>query len=173
MPGLAAAPQKTGGTGDGGNTTAYLVLVGLVILLVATAVVAATTLTGSETASGTEAAKPARKLPVYWKVHTGDSYQSIAERTGLTVEQLETFNPYVNPDTIQPGDRLQLRARVPAPKPKPPGPRFYTVRSGDTFASIAQKTDHDMQRLIEINPKVDPAALQPGQRIRLRASGGR
>ena len=59
-------------------------------------------LTGSNAGSGTsEAAEKARKLPVYWKVHTGDSYQSIAAKTGLTTDQLETFNPYVNPDTIQ------------------------------------------------------------------------
>jgi LysM repeat protein len=173
MPGLAAAPQNTGGTGDGGNA-GYIVLVALVTLLIATAVVAATTLTGSDAASGTsEAAQKARKLPVYWKVHTGDSYQSIAGRTGLTVDQLEAFNPYVNPDTIQPGDRIQLRARVPRDKPKPPGPRFYTVRAGDTFGSIARKTDHSMVHLVEINPKVNPENLQPGQRVRLRPSGTR
>src|SRR3954454_17320370 len=114
MPGLAAAPQNTGSTGDGGGNAGYIVLVALVTLLFATAVIAATTLTGSDAAPSTsEAAQTARKLPVFWKVHTGDSYQSIAGKTGLTVDQLEAFNPYVNPDTIQPGDRIQLRARVP------------------------------------------------------------
>jgi LysM repeat protein len=169
MPGLAAAPENHGGTGDGGGSAAYVVAVVLVVLLIATAVIAVTTLTGSNAGSGTsEAAQKARKLPVYWKVHTGDSYQSIAAKTGLTVDQLETFNPYINPDTIQPGDRVQLRLRVPRGKPKPPGPRFYTVRSGDTFASIARKTEHSMTHLLEINSKLNPSALQPGQRVRLR-----
>jgi LysM repeat protein len=169
MPGLAAAPHNDGGAGNGGSSAAYLVLVVLVVLLLATAVVAATTLTGSDTGSGTsQAAEKARKLPVFWKVHTGDSYQSIAAKTGLTVDELETFNPYVNPDTIQPGDRIQLRARIPRGKPKPPGPRFYTVRTGDTFASIAKKTDHSMLHLLEINAKLNPANLQPGRRVRLR-----
>jgi LysM repeat protein len=169
MPGLAAAPHNDGGTGDGGSNAAYVVAVVLVVLLVATAVIAVTTLTGSSSGSGTsEAAEKTRKLPVYWKVHTGDSYQSIAAKTGLTVDDLETFNPYVNPDTIQPGDRIQLRLHVPRGKPKPPGPRFYTVRTGDTFASIARKTKHSMLRLLDINPKVNPANLQPGQRVRLR-----
>ena len=169
MPGLAAVPDDKGGAGYGGGNAAYVVAVILVLLLVATAVVAATTLTGSNAASGSsDAAEKTRKLPVYWKVHTGDSYQSIARRTGLTVQELEQFNPYVNPDTIQPGQRLQLRARVPRGKPKPPGPRFYTVRSGDTFASIAQKTDHSMLHLLEINRKIHPKNLRPGQRVRLR-----
>jgi LysM repeat protein len=169
MPGLAAAPHNAGGTGDGGSNAAYVVLVVLVVLLISTAVIAVTTLSGSDAASRSgAAAEKTRKLPVHWKVHTGDSYQSIARKTGLTVDQLETFNPYVNPDTIQPGQLLQLRARVPRGKPKPPGPRFYTVRSGDTFASIAKKTDHSMLHLLEINSKLDPNALQPGQRVRLR-----
>jgi LysM repeat protein len=168
VPGLAAAPHNDRGAGDGGHNAAYVVLVVLLVLLVATAVIAVTTLTGSETASGTPATEKTRKLPVYWKVHTGDSYQSIARKTGLTVQQLEAFNPYVNPDTIQPGQRLQLRARVPRGKAPAPGPRFYTVRSGDTFASIAQKTHHSMLHLIDINPKVKPETLRPGQRVRLR-----
>lgn len=169
MPGLAAGPHNAGGTGNGANNTAYAVLVLLVVLLVATAVIAATTLTGSDVAPSAGAAteKP-RKLPVYYKVRSGDSYQSIARKTGLTVQELETFNPYVNPDTIQPGQRLQLRARVPRGKAKAPGPRFYTVRSGDTFSSIAQKTDHSMVHLLDINPKIKPETLVPGQRLRLR-----
>ena len=169
MPGLAAAPHNAGGTGGDGGNAAYVVLVALVVLLAATAVVAVTTLTGSDGASGTgEAAEKSRTLPVYWKVHTGDSYQAIAAKTGLTVDELERFNPYVNPDTIQPGQRLQLRLKVPRPKPRPPGPRFHTVRRGETFASIAAKTRHSISWLLQLNHKLDPAALQPGQRVRLR-----
>ena len=42
------------------------------------------------------------------------------------------------------------------------------MRSGDTFASIAQKTGHSMLHLLQINPKIKPENLQPGQRVRLR-----
>ena len=54
----------------------YLVAVGLVVLLLAIVVVAATTLTGAEPATSAEQARAEKlgKLPVYWKVHTGDSY---------------------------------------------------------------------------------------------------
>ena len=148
----------------------YLAAVGLVVLLLAIVIVAATTLTGAEPATSAEQARAAKlsKLPVYWKVHTGDSYGSIALKTGLTVAELETFNPRVNPATIRPGQRLKLRLKVPKAKPKPLGPRFHTVRTGETYASIARKTDHSMSRLQDLNPKLRHTALQPGDRMRLR-----
>ncbi len=148
----------------------YLAAVGLVVLLLAIVIVAATTLTGAEPATSAEQARATKlsKLPVYWKVHTGDSYGSIALKTGLTVAELETFNPRVNPATIRPGQRLKLRLKVPNAKPKPLGPRFHTVRTGETYASIARKTDHSMSRLQDLNPKLRHTALQPGDRMRLR-----
>lgn len=171
MPGPAAAPRNDDGADDGDHrNVVYLIVVGLVVLLAAIVVVATTTLTGPDAASSAEQAraKQLRKLPVYWKVHTGDSYQSIARKTGLTVDELERFNPYVNPDTIQPGQRLKLRLEVPVAKPKPPGPRYYTVRRGDTLASIATRTHHSLGFLQALNGKLDPKALQPGDRVRLR-----
>lgn len=61
-----------------------------------------------------------RKLPDYWTVRRGDTYVLIANRTGLTVDELQTFNPRVDPSVIEPGQRLKLRAKVAPPEPKPP-----------------------------------------------------
>ena len=148
----------------------YLAAIGLVVLLLAIVVVAATTLTGAEPATSAEKARAAKlgKLPVYWKVHTGDTYVSIARKTGLTVAELESFNPRVNPGAIRPGQRLKLRLKVPKAKPKPLGPRLHTVRTGETYASIARKTGHSATRLQQLNPKRSAKSLQPGDRIRLR-----
>lgn len=44
----------------------------------------------------------------------------------------------------------------------------YVVKSGDTFGSIAQKTGTSVAQLEHLNPKVDPTALQVGERIRVR-----
>jgi LysM repeat protein len=49
-----------------------------------------------------------------------------------------------------------------------PGRRFYRVRSGDTLESIAARFETTTDRLIELNPGIDPLALNPGQRIRIR-----
>ncbi len=43
------------------------------------------------------------------------------------------------------------------------------VRSGDTLESIAEKCDVSLSVLLELNPSIDPLALNPGDRIRLRA----
>jgi hypothetical protein len=46
--------------------------------------------------------------------------------------------------------------------------RLYTVKPGDTLGGISQKTGLSTERLQELNPKLDPQALAPGQKIRLR-----
>ncbi len=44
----------------------------------------------------------------------------------------------------------------------------YTVRQGDTIDVIAQRTRVAKEQIIRLNPTLDPQALQPGQRIKLR-----
>jgi LysM repeat protein len=48
------------------------------------------------------------------------------------------------------------------------GPRRYTVKSGDTPSSIADKTGVPLEEILRLNPDIDPQTLSPGQRIRLR-----
>jgi LysM repeat protein len=47
-------------------------------------------------------------------------------------------------------------------------PRRYRVRRGDTLESIAAKFDTTVDQLLELNPDIDPLALSPGDRIRVR-----
>ena len=148
----------------------YLVLGALVALLLAIVVVAVTSLSGGGQRASATGERPAkvRHLPVYWKVKRGDTYVRIAQKTGLTVDDLETFNPTIDPATIQPGQRLKLRLKVPRPKPKPLGPKWYTLEAGDSYGSIAAKTGKDITRLQRLNPRLKAKALQPGDRVRLR-----
>ncbi len=46
--------------------------------------------------------------------------------------------------------------------------KTYTVKSGDTLSGIAEKTGVDASKLVRLNPRLDPATLAPGQRIKLR-----
>jgi LysM repeat protein len=46
--------------------------------------------------------------------------------------------------------------------------RTYRVQSGDTFESIARKNGTTVARLEQLNPGVDPTALQVGQKIRVQ-----
>jgi LysM repeat protein len=156
---------------DGRGIAAYLVFGGLVLLMLVMVAIVVTTLgAGGKRAVATpaERAEKLRDLPVYWTVRRGDTYVGIADKTGLTVNELESFNPYVDPSAIQPGQRLKLRLKVPKPKPKPLGPKYATVRTGDSFGSIAAKTGKDITRLQRLNPKLKPTELRPGDRMRLR-----
>jgi len=45
---------------------------------------------------------------------------------------------------------------------------FATVQSGDTLDAIALEHDTTVERLLELNPGLDPTSLQIGQRIRVR-----
>ena len=116
----------------------------------------------------TKVHKKTRKLPPYWTVRSGDTLANISAKTGLSVSQIETYNPSADPQILMPGERLLLRAHPPKPRPKPPGPRFWTVRSGESFGSIAAATGIDITLLEHLNPGLKPSTLQPGDRIRLR-----
>jgi len=46
--------------------------------------------------------------------------------------------------------------------------KTYRVKAGDSFAAIAEKLNIDVNQLQALNPDVDPRALQPGQKLKLR-----
>ena len=58
-------------------------------------------------------------------------------------------------------------AKRTAPAGSPTAPT-YTVKSGDTLAGIAEKTQVTVERIQELNPELDPQALVSGQKIKLR-----
>lgn len=43
----------------------------------------------------------------------------------------------------------------------------YVVKAGDSLSAIAAKEGVDVAALAAANPKVDPAALHPGQKLKL------
>jgi LysM repeat protein len=54
-------------------------------------------------------------------------------------------------------------------RPGGPCPRNRArVREGDTLESIAARCDVPVDQIIELNPGIDPLALTPGQRVRIR-----
>lgn len=44
----------------------------------------------------------------------------------------------------------------------------YKVKAGDSFAAIAESLGIDVNTLQDLNPEIDPRALQPGQKLKLR-----
>ena len=48
------------------------------------------------------------------------------------------------------------------------GKATYTVKVGDTLGGIADKTGVPVEKLLELNPDLDPQALVSGQKVKLR-----
>jgi LysM repeat protein len=172
LSGLAGTHPEIGGVEpDDHRQLVYLIVVGLTVLLFAVVIVAATTLTGSgpaPSAAATRADKLRAHAPAWWTVHSGDTYDVIAAKTGLTTDELETYNPYVDPSALVPGQRLKLRLHPPKVKPKPHGPNYYTLRAGDSFGSIAARFGSTISHIQKLNPKLKPTLLHPGDHVRLR-----
>jgi LysM repeat protein len=121
--------------------------------------------------SGASARFRVRHLRPYRTVRPGDTLAQIAVQTGLTISQLEALNPNADPNSLLPGERLNLWRHPPPPRqphPKPLGPLFWTVRSGQSFGSIAAATGINLATLQHLNPRLHAAAVQPGNRVRLR-----
>ncbi len=45
--------------------------------------------------------------------------------------------------------------------------RFYTIRSGDTFGTIAIRLGITVDDIIALNPDVEPTSLRVGQKIKV------
>jgi LysM repeat protein len=108
--------------------------------------------------------------PPYWIVQPGDTLSEIAAKTGVSVAQLQAFNPDVDPLGLVPGQRLKLWLHPPKPSPTPVplGPLYWTVRPGQSFGSIAGQTGINMLTLEQLNPELKSTKFWPGDRLRLR-----
>jgi LysM repeat protein len=56
---------------------------------------------------------------------------------------------------------------APVRPPPPPAPNFYIVQEGDTLDQVALDFNTSVERLLELNPEVEPTELRPGQRLRV------
>lgn len=138
-----------------------------------------------------EIPEPAQSLPVSgdalpvnstkYIVKSGDNLGSIAQRFGVTVTQLKKWNA-LNSDRISIGQKLvvnQSATASPIPKPAEAKPEVkspadksvvaktvYTVRSGDSLWSIAQKHGTTVEKIRKLNA-LNSDALKPGMKIKL------
>jgi LysM repeat protein len=56
-----------------------------------------------------EGSKPERKGPRRYRVKDGDTPTSIADKTGVPLEEILRLNPDLDPQTLAPGQRIKLR----------------------------------------------------------------
>ena len=65
--------------------------------------------TGSGDGDQAEQEQPRRKGPRRYTVRPGDTPSSIAEETGVPLEEILRLNPDLDPQTLSPGERIKLR----------------------------------------------------------------
>jgi LysM repeat protein len=165
--------QLAPATGPRGGASRYLAPM---VLAIAAAVVIAVVITapgrsGHGRDGGRASHATGRTPPPYWIVQPGDTLLEIAAKTGVSVAQIQAFNPDLDPLALVPGQRLKLWLHPPKPSPTsvPLGPLYWTVRAGESFGSIAVQTGVNMLTLEQLNPRLKSTTFWPGDRVRLRA----
>ena len=155
------APATSSPRGGPGGVPRYLAPI--VLAIAAAAVIAVVLSAPGESGRGSAGAKAShatvRTPPPYWIVRPGDTFMAITAKTGVSVAQLQAFNPDVDPLALVPG---------PGPMPVPLGPLYWTVRAGQSFGSIAADTGINIVTLEQLNPRLKPTTLWPGEQVRLR-----
>lgn len=101
----------------------------------------------------------------WWFVRYGFPVVALAAVTAIVV--------FARP-ALHDGATVQPAPTAPVEQPAPRKPRAksarasaYSVRSGDTLGVIADRFGTSVDRLIELNPGIDPQALRVGQPIRV------
>jgi LysM repeat protein len=163
--------QLAPASGPRGGVSRYLAPLVLAIAAAAVTVVviSAPDLAGHGRRGASASHVAVRRPPPYWIVRPGDTLMEIAVKTGVSVAQLQAFNPDVDPLALVPGQRLKLWLNPPKPSPTlvPLGPLYWTVSLGQSFGSIAAKTGINMLTLEQLNPGLK-STFWPGNRVRLR-----
>ncbi|MEN9219935.1 MAG: LysM peptidoglycan-binding domain-containing protein [Thermostichales cyanobacterium GMQP_bins_62] len=102
-------------------------------------------------------------------VAAGETLGSIAERYGLSLGQVQQWNPGVNSQRLQVGQQIALvPPRVPATPPQTA--TTHTIRAGETLGSIASRYGISLQDLQAANPQVNSQRLRVGQRLTIPGS---
>jgi membrane-bound lytic murein transglycosylase D len=116
----------------------------------------------------------------YHKVKNGESLGRIANKYGLSVTELKTYNK-LKSNIIHPGENLivgKIQTTIPAKEAvaKESNPAkgkdldyiFYTVKQGDTLWKIAQQHNGiSVEELMRLNNIKNEKEIKPGQRIKV------
>ncbi|MEO6391459.1 MAG: transglycosylase SLT domain-containing protein [Pyrinomonadaceae bacterium] len=115
-------------------------------------------------------------------VNKGEDWNSLATRTGITVSQLQEFNPGVDLNSatkiMTPKSQLQLTSIVraktpeatPAPKAAPAKPNTLKAQSGDTLTKMAARYGLNADELAKLNGISASKTLAAGTEIKTPAA---
>ena len=129
-------------------------------------------------------------------IAAGDNFSTLAKKYETTSDRIQKLNPDVDPKKIQIGQKIRVKGNKPLVKEEKKAEVkaeekaeekkveekkaeetstsngeavYHTVEAGETMGHIAFKYEGATQKSIqELNPDVDPAKLQIGQKIRVK-----
>lgn len=115
------------------------------------------------------------KRKVSHKVKSGENITSIATKYGVSTEQLKAWNTdKIDGTTIIANTTLNvypektMKGDAPQTSKSKRTPKYYTIKSGDTFEKIAKKFDVEMDDLKKRNKGAKETALQIGKKIKIQ-----
>ena len=111
----------------------------------------------SENVPAPQPTQPSSQTTTY-TVKSGDTLSGIASKFGTTYQELARINGISNPNLIYPGQVLTVNGSVQTGT-------VYTVKSGDSLSSIANKFGTTYQELAKINGISNPNLIYPGQKL--------
>lgn len=96
----------------------------------------------------------------FYVLQRGDTLLRVSRRAGLTMKQLLTANPYLNPGRYIPGQVIVLPARH-------EGQGMYTLKPGERLFDALRHLHIDITTFCVLNPALKPMEVRPGQTIRI------
>jgi LysM repeat protein len=121
------------------------------------------------------AAAPVAPQPVVpdqtkeYVVARGDTYSSIAQKTGVSSKAIELANPGVDPRRLQIGQKLQIppgASSSPSSATSVDNGNTYTVKSGDVLEKIARRNGTTVKAIMSLN-NLRTTTIKVGQKLKL------
>ena len=99
-----------------------------------------------------------------YQIARGDTFFAIAKKHGVSVADLMTANPGVNPERLYVGQTICVPQNVgAASEPVCSDATKYAVQKGDTFFDIARVHGIPLDEMTAANPNINPERLYVGQ----------
>jgi LysM repeat protein len=111
------------------------------------------------------AAPPAGENVAQHVVQPGDTLSAIAVRYGCTINAIVQANRLVNPSFIYVGQTLVVPTASAGTPATPATGVYYTVRPGDTLATIAYRYEISYWAIVQANNLHSPSLIRAGQRL--------